>query len=113
MKRLLLVLLMVILLVGCEGVVYEVSTGFRHFETVEELEEWLNEDDTDLKSMREQAFTLQQRAAEDGYLLSAWMLPPGYALYGLPIHNIALIGDTVYAIRGDEVELWFIFTSYP
>ena len=118
MKRLLILILIGVLLAGCEGGVYVpngdtyIPRAFRHFGTVSELKEWLSEEETYLSS-RETAFHLQKRAAEDGYLLSASVFPLEYTLYGLPITNIALIGDSIYTIREGEVELWFIFTSYP
>jgi|TARA_B100001971_G_C18170987_1_gene527100 hypothetical protein len=56
----------------------EKVTDPRHFESLEELEAWLAQDDTDTRVRweslppEEKAFILQVRALRDGYLLPAW-----------------------------------------
>ncbi len=92
----------------------------RHFNSVTELTDWLQKDDTNTKykglSNAQISFILQIRAARDGYLLPV-RLPIGGSLEY--ITNMAVIGDTVYSVRGvdDFVERWLSISpampSYP
>ena len=92
----------------------------RHFNSVIELTNWLQKDDTNTRyaglSTPEISFILQIRAARDGYLLPV-RLPIGGSLDY--ITNMAVIGDSVYSVRGtdDFVEKWMtispVLPSYP
>ena len=92
----------------------------RHFNSVLELTNWLQKDDTNTRyagrSNPEIAFILQIRTAREGYLLPV-RLPIGGSLDY--ITNMAIIGDTVYSVRGtdDFVEKWMsispVLPSYP
>jgi vacuolar-type H+-ATPase subunit I/STV1 len=52
----------------------------RHFSSVQELRDWLQQDDTDDidESPAELAFILQVRALQDGYILCAWAYVNSY-----------------------------------
>jgi septal ring factor EnvC (AmiA/AmiB activator) len=67
----------------------------RHFSSIQELTDWLQEDDTDMKytneSQAEQAFILQVRALRAGYLLPAF-IGGGEGI------NLAIIGHDAYII---------------
>ena len=74
----------------------------RHFNSLEELETWLENDDTDtndayssLKS-QEKAYILQVKALRDGYILSACIDWDSNYIYSW---NVAIVGDTVYSIN--------------
>ncbi len=92
----------------------------RHFNSLTELTNWLQADDTDTVysglSKPQISFILQIRAARDGYLLPV-RLPVGGTLEY--ITNMAIIGDSVYSVRGtdDFVEKWMNISpalpSYP
>jgi hypothetical protein len=87
----------------------------RHFESLEELEAWLAQDDTDTRirftsiSPEERAFILQVRALRDGYLLSASFEDFNFdGLLDLP-GNMAYIGDEIYWIRAaDDFVVLFV-----
>ena len=92
----------------------------RHFNSLNELTNWLQADDTNTKytglSNSQVSFILQIRAARDGYLLPV-RLPVGGTLEY--ITNMAIIGDSAYSVRGkdDFVEKWMTISpampSYP
>jgi septal ring factor EnvC (AmiA/AmiB activator) len=92
----------------------------RHFDSVTELTNWLQKDDTNTKytglSNSQISFILQIRAAREGYLLPV-RLPIGGSLDY--ITNMAIIGDSAYSVRGtdDFVEKWItispVMPSYP
>jgi hypothetical protein len=92
----------------------------RHFNSLNELTNWLQADDTNIKyaglSNSQISFILQIRAARDGYLLPV-RLPIGGTLEY--ITNMAIIGDSAYSVRGtdDFVEKWInispVMPSYP
>ena len=95
----------------------EKVTDPRHFESLEELEAWLAQDDTDTRVRweslppEEKAFILQVRALRDGYLLPAWFEDFNF-LDGIGDHvdldhfdmgidfvgNLAYIGDEMYYV---------------
>ncbi len=83
------------------------TRDLRHFESLAELTEWLAKDDTDTKYSTDStdylkmACILQKRAAQDGYLLPAYIIPLTDTL--IWISNIAIIGDMVYTVEpGDD-----------
>jgi hypothetical protein len=92
----------------------------RHFTSVNELTDWLQKDDTNIKYKglpnSQISFILQIRAAREGYLLPV-RLPIGGSLDY--ISNMAVIGDSVYSVRGydDFVEKWMTINpampTYP
>lgn len=92
----------------------------RHFNSLNELTNWLQSDDTNIKyaglSNSQISFILQIRAARDGYLLPV-RLPIGGTLEY--ITNMAIIGDSAYSVRGNDdfVERWITISpampSYP
>ncbi|MBA7697640.1 hypothetical protein ES703_106307 [subsurface metagenome] len=69
----------------------------KHFATLSELVDWLDEDDTDTKyagkAPSELSFILQVRALRDGYLLPADVDVEGDYYY---VSNSARIGDSLY-----------------
>lgn len=76
----------------------------RHFNSLEELETWLANDDTDqMQYCRNEfncidfALTLQERALADGYILSTEVLPVGAHWV-----NSAIIGDAVHVIEPQD-----------
>ena len=83
----------------------------RHFASLQELTDWLNEDDTDTKykdeSMSEKAFILQVRALRDGYLLPAVTSIDGEGA------NLAVIGDEEYAVNPNDDDTEFMYYVEP
>jgi len=75
----------------------------RHFNSLDELEEWLAEDDTDQLLYSDEfncidfALQLQERALADGYILSTEVLPIAYHWA-----NIAVVGDVFYIIEPQD-----------
>jgi len=76
----------------------------RHFNSWEELEVWLANDDTNQREYSSDEFNcinfalmLQQRALDSGYILSTEVLPVG-THWG----NIAIIGDRIYLIEPQD-----------
>jgi len=76
----------------------------RHFGSLEELETWLANDDTNQMQYSSNEFncidfalTLQERALADGYILSTEILP--VAAHWV---NIAIIGDRIYVIEPQD-----------
>lgn len=94
----------------------------RHFESVTELSDWLQQDDTDtvyaslasggLGNFMQMAFILQVRAARDGYILPAYILPGDGVTFVL---NYAIIGDMMYFVdvTNDEVEAMVYLAGQP
>ena len=80
----------------------------RHFGSVQELADWLQQDDTnteyaDIKedNYLQMSFILEVRAARDGYILSTYLVPLDTGVCW--ISNIACIGDTFYLVEaGDD-----------
>ena len=72
----------------------------RHFQSLTELVDWFDEDDTDTQyadeSSVKKAFILQVRALRDGYLLAALILADGGAAV------IAVIEDEYWAINPED-----------
>ncbi len=85
----------------------------RHFTSLQELEAWLVQDDTDTAypfiSTAELAFILQVRALRDGYLLPADVYPDGFG------YNWAYIGSDIYVIfpEDDSIIWWDIMEPVP
>ena len=81
----------------------EKQTGLRHFNSLDELQAWLAEDDTNQMEYCEEfncidfALQLQERALADGYILSTEVLPVAYHWA-----NIAVIGDVYYVIEPQD-----------
>ena len=74
----------------------------RHFNSLEELETWLENDDTDTNdvysslSAQAKAYVLQVKALREGYILSACIDWDSNYIYSW---NVAIVGDTVYSIN--------------
>lgn len=94
----------------------------RHFSSVQELADWLYEDDTDTKFKQAAAnqmfFILQIRALRDGYLLPAYMQDCDEDYLVETGGNLAYIGDEIYYVwpGDDDHWLWaYVITmpSYP
>jgi len=73
----------------------------RHFYTIEELNTWLQRDDTNTNpafatlGLADKAFILQVRALRDGYLLSAAVDADSEYIYSW---NVAIIGAEIYVV---------------
>ncbi len=78
----------------------------RHFASITELVDWLDEDDTDTKyagkSGAQLAFILQVRALRNGYLLSALVFEDGEG--GA---NLAVIEDEYWAVNPEDDDTEF------
>ena len=76
----------------------------RHFESLEELTEWVQKDDTDTAypdaSDMELAYVLQVRAAGDGYILPIYMQFMGEEVRVL--YNLAVIGEYIYSVGATD-----------
>ena len=91
----------------------------RHFNSLTELENWLEQDDTDGEyadaSPFEIVYILQIRALRDGYLLPAHF--EDLDLDGIVdyVGNLAYIGDTIYYVwpYDDSVGEWAYVSSIP
>ncbi|MDD4923819.1 MAG: hypothetical protein PHF74_03150 [Dehalococcoidales bacterium] len=76
----------------------------RHFDSLEELETWLENDDTDTNDAysaltpQAKAYVLQVKALRDGYLLSACIDWDSNYIYSW---NIAIIGKAIYSINAE------------
>lgn len=68
----------------------------RHFSSLTELTDWLQQDDTNTKyadkSNAQKAFILQVRALRDGYLLTSWIFDRNDGM------SYAFIGDKFYFV---------------
>ncbi len=92
----------------------------RHFESLEELEAWLAQDDTDTDIRLaavppiERIFILQVSALRDGYLLPAYLEDFDFDFFIDFVGNLAYIGDEIYYVWAptDEVVL-FAFDTPP
>jgi septal ring factor EnvC (AmiA/AmiB activator) len=73
----------------------------RHFNSLQELQSWLQNDDTNIKYAAQPALTrayiLQVEALRDGYLLPVSAYWTSSTIY-FNVYNIALIGDTIYQV---------------
>ncbi|MCL0056462.1 hypothetical protein M1O20_06040 [Dehalococcoidia bacterium] len=81
----------------------------RHFESLAELVDWLQEDDTDTRyagePLLQQAFILQVRALRDGYLLPVSLYVEDELLW---VSNSAVIGDSMYIVSPtDDSVVWY------
>ena len=76
----------------------------RHFSSLQELRDWLEQDDTDdewtdVSCYAELCYMLQVRALQDGYLISTDVdFQSGVDYWS----NCAVIGDTMYWIYPDD-----------
>jgi predicted nucleic acid-binding Zn-ribbon protein len=76
----------------------------RHFNSLDELETWLENDDTDTNDAyssltpQGRAYVLQVKALRDGYLLSACIDWDSNYIYSW---NIAVIGKAIYSINAE------------
>ncbi len=91
----------------------------RHFQSIQELTDWLYEDDTDTVYANEEwdnlCYILQVRALRDGFLLPVAVYEEGPTLYMV---NSALIGDSAYYVwASDDYTEWQSYIqpvpSYP
>jgi hypothetical protein len=85
-------------------------TDPRHFSSLSELTDWLQKDDTNTKyaslytgtsrNYLLMSYILEVRAARDGYILPAYVIPGTTSSW---ISNIAIVGDTMYLVEaGDD-----------
>lgn len=95
-------------------------TDPRHFGSVSELSDWLQQDNTDeeYEDLRgsnylQMSYILQVRALRDGYILPAYVIP--LTSTAVWISNIACIGDTLYLVEAgdDSVDEYFVHTAVP
>lgn len=76
----------------------------RHFTSLEELQTWLANDDTDTNSdyaslsPAAKAYLLQVKALRDGYILSACLDWDSSYIY---TWNVAIVNDTIYSVNAD------------
>ena len=88
----------------------------RHFASVTELTDWLQQDDTDTQyasaSDFQRAFILQVRALRDGYLIPASIYTDTSYIY---VINRAVIGDYIYSVwsEDDYTERWEYIAPLP
>ena len=72
----------------------------RHFNSLQELETWLENDDTNTAysslSAQAKAYVLQVKALRDGFILSACIDWDSKYIYSW---NVAIVGDTVYSVN--------------
>ena len=91
----------------------------RHFASLQELEAWLAQDDTDtaypFAGPFEQAFILQVRALRDGYLLPVYFEDLDYDFLVEMSGNFAYIGDEIYYVDPavDFIVLWAFVDAIP
>jgi len=83
----------------------------KHFESLQELTDWLHEDDTDTKytdeSNAQKAFIQQVRALRDGYLLSGFTLTAGEAAV------FAVIEDEYWVINPEDDDTEKVYNIDP
>ncbi len=83
----------------------------RHFSSLTELTDWLNEDDTDIKYAGSRylnmCYILQVKALRDGYLLPVTTYLEGGTLY---VANRAIIGGIIYVVYADEDYMYELTT---
>jgi hypothetical protein len=74
----------------------------RHFNSLQELQTWLENDDTNTNSAyssltsQAKAYVLQVKALRDGYILSACIDWDSNFIYSW---NVAVIGDKIYSVN--------------
>ncbi len=91
----------------------------KHFASLEELEAWLAQDDTDtnirLASVPpiEMMFILQVRALRDGYLLPAWVEDFDFDFVLDFVGNLAYIGDEIYYVWAPTDEVILFASDVP
>ncbi len=82
----------------------------RHFNSIQELTDWLHEDDTDTRfadeSNAQKACILQVRALRDGYLLSTFIVDEEGACF-------AVIEDEYWAINPEDDDTEFGYYMQP
>jgi len=112
MKKLLIGLaVFVLFVVACSN---NVGTTLKSFSSLSDLQAWLDKDQTDKQpysdsfSCYEFALTLQQNAAEDGYLINLEFIImsniDGQA--GGHVMNVAVIDDRVYFIEPQTDDIY-------
>lgn len=78
----------------------------RHFSSISELTDWLQQDDTDTRyadeTTAEMATILQVRALRDGYIIYTFVISGGEGL------NMAAVGDEMWAISPENDNLDFL-----
>ena len=86
----------------------------RHFKSVQELTDWLHEDETDTEYAHESdsqmCYILMVKALRDGYLLPVSVYEEGDYIYAC---NSAVIGDTVYDVWPWDDSSTFFGYVYP
>lgn len=88
----------------------------RHFESLSELTDWLQKDDTNTNtkyadvSNTQRAFILQVKALRDGYLLPVSLYTEGVNNY---VGNRAVIGDIIYGVRAGDDYTWRYSSTAP
>jgi len=98
---------------------FEKVTDPRHFSSLSELVDWLDQDDTDVlygdEDLYELAFILQVSALRDGFILPALFEDWDSDYYIDNIGNIAYIGDEIYMVwpEDDTVFVWAYVTPIP
>ena len=85
----------------------------RHFNSVQELADWLQQDDTDTQYADKRpavwSYILQVRALQDGYLLPVSVYVEGQSTYW---SNCAVIGGEIYWVYADDDSFyWFAYVS--
>lgn len=76
----------------------------RHFNSLQELQTWLENDDTNTNSAyssltsQSKAYVLQIKALREGYILSACIDWDSNFIYSW---NVAVIGDKIYSVNAD------------
>ena len=91
----------------------------RHFASLQELVDWLDQDDTDIiyayKSLEELAFILQVAALRDGFLLPACFEDWDGDYLVDNIGNLAYIGDEIFMVwpEDDTVFTWADVAPIP
>lgn len=82
----------------------------RHFTSIQELTDWLDDDDTNIRyageTTAEKAYILQVRALRDGYILAAFIVDEDGIV-------LAVIGDEYWGINPDDDDLAFISYMSP
>jgi hypothetical protein len=97
----------------------EKVTDPRHFSTLSELVDWLDQDATDVlygyEDLYELAFILQVSALRDGFILPACFEDLDSDYFIDNIGNIAYIGDEIYMVwpEDDTVFVWAYVPPIP
>jgi len=97
----------------------EKVTDPRHFSSLSEIVDWLDQDSTDIyygsEPLHELAYILQVAALRDGFILSA-LFEDWDGDYTIDnIGNIAYIGDEIYLIypEDDQIFVWAYVAPVP